>query len=113
MDAKDRETSVDRFMGGWPGVVTGAIAISWMLLVANEFFPGIGWVFGRWGKLIDLVPGIVAIYMFAFGLLGGDTLVGKGVKTAWIIVIFGMIAVSCMSGGGGSGGCTRATPQYC
>ena len=113
MDAKDRETDVDRFMGGWPGVITGVFAIIWMLLVANDLFSGVGWIFGHWGKLVDLIPGVVAVYMFVFGLLGGNTVVGKVVKAGWIIVIAGMIVISCMSGGGSSGGCTRSTPQYC
>lgn len=112
MDAKDRETAVDRFMGGWPGLLTGIFAIGWMLLVGNGIVPGIGWVFGKWGKLIDLVPGMISIYFLAFGILGGDTWVGKGIRQALVVLIFGIIIVSCLSGGG-VGSCTRATPQYC
>lgn len=98
MDAKDNETEIDRFIGGWPGVITGVFAIAWMLLVANGYFSGIGWILGQWGKLIDVLPGLVAIYMFGFGILGEDTMVGRGVRTAWAIFFVGLFVVSCLGG---------------
>jgi len=115
MDANDRETDVDRFMAGWPGLLTAFFTIAWMLLVGNNVFPGIGWIFGKWGKLIDLLPGMFSIYLVAFGIVGERTWVGKRIRWALILLIVGAIIVSFLSGGGGNGsnGCSRATPQFC
>ena len=113
MDAKDRETGVDRFMGGWPGLFTGFFLVGWMLLVVNGVFPGIGWIFGKWGKLIDVLPGFLSVYFLAFGIFGERTWVGKGIRQGLAIFIIGAIVVSCLSDGGSQGSCSRATPQYC
>ena len=114
MNDKSRETELDRLMAGWPGLFVVFFAIGWMLLVANDYFPGIGWIFGRWGILLDILPGFFSMYLIGFGILGERTWFGKGVRITIVAVLVALFFLSGSPGGGdGSRSCSRATPHYC
>ena len=114
MDDQERETEMDRIMAGWPGLTVSLFCVGWMLLVAYDVLPGIGGIVGKWGKIIDVIPGMIAAYLILFGIVGGRTWLGKRIRFALLAIIVAALAISFLFGGSiGSGACTRVSPQFC
>lgn len=113
MNEQQNDDKINEFMAGWPGLVTGLALIVWMLLVVNDFIPGLkGW-FGRWWALVDFLPGFFSCSLVAFGILGEKTWVGTAIRYGLGALVIAVLLYSCVSGGSGGGACTRATPQFC
>ncbi|WP_370202149.1 hypothetical protein [Alloalcanivorax venustensis] len=116
MNGENRETSLDKFMAGWPGVIVASFAIVWTALVVNKILPGLGAAVGIWGYVVDIFIGIFAANFLIFGIVGENTWLGKGIRKALIFVVVVIIAISILSSGGSENNpseCSRATPQYC
>ncbi|KPZ52454.1 hypothetical protein AN391_03688 [Pseudoalteromonas sp. P1-13-1a] len=96
------------FLADWPGLSIGLLSIMWSLATSPKY----KLINGFESVLVNTLPGLFALILLTFGLIGSQTKVGKFITySIWAIITFNIILQ--MFSGGSSGDCSRASPQFC